>query len=74
MTNYEPFATPRLAGAVARALFGDRAAQCKELLIHFSPDKPPEIMATFYATEKDVQGMTQAICGHSWDLIEKPGI
>ena len=64
----------KVSAAIAKALFGDRANRCQELMLILRPQELPQVMASFLLTAEEGQGVADAINSVAFHLVEQNAI
>lgn len=64
----------KVSAAIAKALFGDRANRCQDLMLILRPDEVPQVMASFVLTAEEGQGVADAINSVAFHLVEQNAI
>ena len=67
-------ANSQITAAIAKALFGDRANRCQDLMLILRPAEVPQVMASFVLTAEEGQGVADAINSVAFHLVEQNAI
>ena len=67
-------ANSQITAAIAKALFGERANRCQELMLILRPEELPQVMASFLLTAEEGQGVADAINSVAFHLVEQNAI